>query len=641
DDTAPSSRSQLDQLSVTGAAVNVGANAAPNGFVMTTGTETTNDEDATQSLDGTRHVLDESGTTLDCYYKFNIGGDGLPTSVTFTGVFNGGNDDFDIYANAGTDASPTWQQIGTLAGTNSSANVTHTFTMLVGQVVSDVVGEVQVRVYSTALTGSSFDVDQVFVSKSVVNQSVGYSNGSIWVNTNLSNTNTENYIDGTADNPVSTWAAAKTLNTQLGLNRFNIAAGSSITLDTSCTNCYFQGQAYNLALGGQDIDGAYFFGANVTGIGTAGSANHPVFEDCPIGTVSLPPSIMRRCFLSGTITNTVAGDWFINHCMSRVAGSGSPTFDFGTSIGNTNLNMRLYSGGIQLESMGDTGTDLASIEGFGNIIEGTCAGGSVTVRGMFTTSGITNITLSDDARFAAPDLVDDIWDEDIVAAHTTADTAGDKLESAGGAADPWSTALPGAYGAGTAGKLIGDNIDAPISTVDTVVDTINTNVSALNNVAATDIVSAGAITTLSGAVVNVDTVDTTTTNTDMRGTDSAATAAVCTETRLSELDAATGGKMANQVDVIQTDTTTDIPALIAALNDLTAAQVNAECDTAIADAALATGANLATVDTVVDAIKVITDQMVFTKANELDVNTKSINDAEVVGDGNATPWDGA
>lgn len=41
------------------------------------------------------------------------------------------------------------------------------------------------------------------------------------------------------------------------------------------------------------------------------------------------------------------------------------------------------------------------------------------------------------------------------------------------------------------------------------------------------------------------------------------------------------------------------------------------------------------------AVKVLTDKMVFTKANELDVNTKSINDAEVVGDGNATPWDGA
>ena len=33
----------------------------------------------------------------------------------------------------------------------------------------------------------------------------------------------------------------------------------------------------------------------------------------------------------------------------------------------------------------------------------------------------------------------------------------------GDAVDPWLTALPGAYGAGTAGKIVGDNIDAAIS----------------------------------------------------------------------------------------------------------------------------------------------------------------------------------
>lgn len=60
----------------------------------------------------------------------------------------------------------------------------------------------------------------------------------------------------------------------------------------------------------------------------------------------------------------------------------------------------------------------------------------------------------------------------------------------------------------------------------------------------------------------------------MRGTDSAALASVCTEARLSELDAATAGKMANQVDIIEADTT--------ALNDtkipdtLSLANINAE-----------------------------------------------------------------
>ena len=51
-------------------------------------------------------------------------------------------------------------------------------------------------------------------------------------------------------------------------------------------------------------------------------------------------------------------------------------------------------------------------------------------------------------------------------------------------------------------------------------------------------------------------------------------------------------------------------------------------------------ANGGRLDLLLDAIKVPTDKMVFTKANELDVNTKSINGATVVGDGNATPWDG-
>jgi len=52
-----------------------------------------------------------------------------------------------------------------------------------------------------------------------------------------------------------------------------------------------------------------------------------------------------------------------------------------------------------------------------------------------------------------------------------------------------------------------------------------------------------------------------------------AQASVCTEARLSELDAGTAGKVANQIDIIQTDTTTDIPALIA---DLPTAIENAD-----------------------------------------------------------------
>lgn len=83
------------------------------------------------------------------------------------------------------------------------------------------------------------------------------------------------------------------------------------------------------------------------------------------------------------------------------------------------------------------------------------------------------------------------------------------------------------------------------------------------------------------------------------------------------IDASVGAMAANVMTAAAAaaDLTTELQsglataASVAALNNLSAAQVNAEVDTAIADAALATAANLATVDTVVDAIKVTTDKL--------------------------------
>ena len=89
-----------------------------------------------------------------------------------------------------------------------------------------------------------------------------------------------------------------------------------------------------------------------------------------------------------------------------------------------------------------------------------------------------------------------------------------------------------------------DATDAGLSNLDVAISTRST-------VTATDIVSGGAITTLGGAVSNVTLVATTTTNTDMRGTDGANTVAP---------DNAS-------IAAILVDTGTDIPASIAALNN--------------------------------------------------------------------------
>ena len=75
-------------------------------------------------------------------------------------------------------------------------------------------------------------------------------------------------------------------------------------------------------------------------------------------------------------------------------------------------------------------------------------------------------------------IADAVWDE-AISGHLSAGTAGNALNAAGSSGDPWSTPLPGAYGAGTAGKIIGDNINAPLNTIDTVVDSIKVKTDSL------------------------------------------------------------------------------------------------------------------------------------------------------------------
>jgi hypothetical protein len=55
-----------------------------------------------------------------------------------------------------------------------------------------------------------------------------------------------------------------------------------------------------------------------------------------------------------------------------------------------------------------------------------------------------------------------VWDED-AADHLVLGTTGKKLNDLSSGADPWATAVPGSYSAGTAGYILGTNLNATIS----------------------------------------------------------------------------------------------------------------------------------------------------------------------------------
>jgi hypothetical protein len=238
----------------------------------------------------------------------------------------------------------------------------------------------------------------------VTNQSVGYANGSIWVDTNASNTNTVDYVDGVADNPVSTWAAALTLSASLGIKRFEIANGSSIQLTANSDNYTMLGQEWSLDLNGQSIAGMFVIHSNISGVGTGTSYKFMMCKIALSSSISLAAGGMKSCAIGDAgVTLTSAGTYLWDECFSGVAGTGTPYVDFEDAAENKNLNLRHYSGGIEVKNIGQaSSTDNMSLEGHGQLVLNTnCAGGTIAIRGHFTVtdnaSGV--VTLSDDARY--------------------------------------------------------------------------------------------------------------------------------------------------------------------------------------------------------------------------------------------------
>jgi hypothetical protein len=99
-------------------------------------------------------------------------------------------------------------------------------------------------------------------------------------------------------------------------------------------------------------------------------------------------------------------------------------------------------------------------------------------------AGSTGAALSAATASTAAAVADAVWDE-ALSGHLSSGSTGEALNAAGAAGDPWTTSLPGAYGAGSAGYIIGTNIDATVSSratqtsVDAIDDYVDTEVAAI------------------------------------------------------------------------------------------------------------------------------------------------------------------
>jgi len=290
-----------------------------------------------------------------------------------------------------------------LASNSVTASVIATDAIDADALATNAVGEIADGVWDEILTGATHNISTSAGRRlrEIVEVQV-YEGGHVWIDTVNGAAGTTDYENGTVDNPSSNIADATALATSVGLTRFRIAPNSSFTLASTYTGYAFIGDGiWTLALGGQQLDRVTITNAIVSG--TCTTTDEPHFEDCEIGNSTLPHSFVRGCRLTGTIILSEASDYHFESCMSGVAGTGSPAMDFGASVGSTNLNMRHYSGGIEIQNMGQNGTDNMSLEGDGALtINANCTGGTIALRGNFkvtdNASGAVTIVRDDSAQ---------------------------------------------------------------------------------------------------------------------------------------------------------------------------------------------------------------------------------------------------
>jgi hypothetical protein len=391
----------LGNLATGSAAISVVAESD----VVTTGSET-NTYAVTDEVDGVYHQITDVAGALELYYQFDVGGNGVAATCQFTGRLTSANDTVGVYAYNWGGAS--WDQVGTLNGTGGTSDGVEIFSLLTRHTGTGVnLGKVRIRGYAASgLTSATLYIDQAIISYAVVAQSVGYANGAIWFDSNASNTNTEVYVDGTADNPVSTEAAVNTLIASTGLNRVEVTIDSTITFTTAHTGEFWTGEHWTLALGGQDVSSSHFNGADVSGIGTGTSSID--FIRCHIETTTLHQFHMEGCGFSGTLTLGEAGNYIISNGHSSIAGSSTPIIDTGAALLNVNLSMPDYHNGIEIRNLNNAGADSFSISGIGQIIYAASSSGAVNQRGIWkvTNTGGVTITTDDNTTNLAAALAD-------------------------------------------------------------------------------------------------------------------------------------------------------------------------------------------------------------------------------------------
>jgi hypothetical protein len=368
-------------------------------MTVTTGSVTSGNLTSTKYVDGDYLITTDLSGVLEINFEFDITNQGSPNTVSILGNLRSSNDELTVLA---YDTSiSAFAPLGIFKGKNNDAFKLKTYSLnrtMVGTGAD--LGKVEIKIYSNSLTGATFKIEQILTDYSIINNSVGYANGAVWLDTNSAYSGAVPFVDGLADHKTNSLANAITLCNTVGLSKIIVSQGSVISLDRNITNLSITGIGYTFSPNGHTTTDCVFVGATISEgcVFTKGNGSL-IFNTCLFNNATIPLATLEDCRYGATLTLADAGNYLFIRPISAVAGEGSPKFNL-TNLGQYFLSFRSNSGGVEIEHLKTN--DKVTIEGHGQVItNANCSGGSISIRGSFNKTDNSNgaVTFYDNARF--------------------------------------------------------------------------------------------------------------------------------------------------------------------------------------------------------------------------------------------------
>ena len=243
------------------------------------------------------------------------------------------------------------------------------------------------RLADEVLTGATHNVINSWGRRvRQIQEAGGYEGGFVWVDTVDGDSGVVPFENGTITSKCLTFAEAIAVagNAALNIKQFSISSDSIVTLAAALNNRVMVGHGWTLALGSRNVAGLHVIDAEISGI-CSGSGWE--FHDSQVTNLTADAGTIHNSYIIGTMTFTEAGQYHIHNCHAGDGGT-TPIIDVGVAVGNTTLLIHDWHGKLELHNLGQVGTDVVNLSGFGEIdLDANCVGGILNIQGGWTVTG--------------------------------------------------------------------------------------------------------------------------------------------------------------------------------------------------------------------------------------------------------------